>query len=307
VTADPGATPEPSQPDPTLGIDTCVGAASIIRGFEACPQDPAGKMVPSPLAAATDRSDAYADGCFNYAPFGSRRTCTYGNGDVKVALVGNSHAGQWLPTMQVLAKRNGWTLTTFIASQCNVTDAPLEFYSSVKTDGCLAWGDFVMDRTRGDAFDLVIVSERQSVPTDNDGWDNTRPTAIAGFTSYLQRWSDARTNVLVLSDTPYPGKTLGTVPDCLARHPKDQPACAGTPDGWRPMDPLYVAAVAAQLPGVSTVETRGRFLCTDATCPAVIGTVVAYMDASHMTATYARTIAPFIEPDILAALALGTN
>ena len=30
---------------------------------------------------------------------------------------------------------------------------------------------------------------------------------------------------------------------------------------------------------------------------------MVYFDASHMTATYARSIAPFIEDDILAALA----
>ena len=306
ATVDPNATPEPTEPDATPGIDTCVGAASVVRGFDACPQDPAGTMKPSPLAAATDQSDAYRDGCFNYAPFGSRKTCTYGNGPVKVALVGNSHAGQWLPTMQALAKRDGWTLTTFIASQCNVTDASLEFYSAAKTAGCLAWGDFVMDRTRGQTFDLVIVSERQSVPTDNDGWAGTPPVAIAGFTSYLKRWSDAGTNVVVLQDTPYPGKTVGSVPDCLARHPRNQTACAGTPDAWRPMDPLFAAATAIQLPGISSIETR-RFLCTDTTCPAVIGTVIAYFDASHMTATYARSLAPFIEPEIMAALARGTS
>lgn len=305
-TVDPNATPEPTEPDVTPGITTCVGAASMVSGFDACPQDPAGKMKPTPVVAATDRSDAYPDGCFNYAPFATRKTCTYGSGPIKVALVGNSHGGQWLPAMQVLAKRNGWKLTTFIASQCNVTDAALEFYSATKTAGCLAWGDFVMSRTSGKAFDLVVVSERQSVPTDNDGWSGTGPVAIAGYTSYLKRWSDAGTNVVVLQDTPYPGKTLGSVPDCLARHPTNQPACAGTPDSWNWIDPLFAAATAVQLPGITPVATR-RFLCTDTTCPAVIGGIIAYFDASHMTATYARTIAPFIEPEILAAMSQGAT
>jgi peptidoglycan/LPS O-acetylase OafA/YrhL len=309
ATATPGtdtgdATPAPDASDPAVGspgIQTCTGAASIVRGFDACPQDPAGKMVPSPIAAATDRSDAYPDGCFNYAPFGSRRTCTYGNGPIKVALVGNSHAGQWLPAMQALAKRNGWTVTTYIASQCNVTDAALEFYSAAKTQGCLDWGQWVMSRTRGDAYDLVVISERQSVPTDNDGWDGTRAVAEAGFTAYLRRWSDAGTNVAVLQDTPYPGKTLGSVPDCLARHAKNQLACAGTPDSWRPMDPLFSAALATPMPGITPIDAR-RFLCTDTICPAVIGTLIAYFDASHMTATYARSIAPYIEAELLALL-----
>src|SRR5207302_7879066 len=114
-----------------------------------CPQDPASRMVPPPLVASTDRPDVYRDGCWNYAPFATRTTCQYGHGGVRIALVGNSHAGQWLPTLQVLAKEHGWTITTFLASQCNATDAPLEFHSSAKTTGCLAYGGWVMDQTRG--------------------------------------------------------------------------------------------------------------------------------------------------------------
>jgi hypothetical protein len=43
-------------------------------------------------------------------------------------------------------------------------------------------------------------------------------------------------------------------------------------------------------------------MCAGDVCPAVIGSVVAYFDGSHMTATYARSIAPFVEAEILAAL-----
>jgi hypothetical protein len=298
----PGSTGQP--PDPTAG-NSCVGAAAIVRGFAACPQDPASRMVPQPVVAATDRSDAYRDGCWIYAPFSTRTTCQYGNGNIRIALVGNSHAGQWVPTLQALAKQRGWTITTFLASQCNATDAPLELYSSAKTTGCLAYGSWVLDQTRGKAFDLVITSERQSVPTKGDSWSTTPPTAIAGYTSYLRRWSDEGTNVLVLQDTPFPGGTLVSVPDCLAQHRTDHTACGGTPATWSRMDPLYAAATAVTLPGISTMEVM-RYFCTATECPAVIGSVVTYFDASHMTATYARSLAPFVDAEIGAALARGT-
>jgi peptidoglycan/LPS O-acetylase OafA/YrhL len=302
----PGATTRPGEetpgPGPTIAITSCVGAAAILRGFEACPQDPAARMVPQPVVASTDRSEAYDDGCWNYAPFSSLHTCTYGSGQVQVALVGNSHAGQWLPTLQVLAKQHGWTITTFLASQCNATDAPLEFFSASKTAGCLGYGQWVIDKTGGDAFDLVITSERQSVRTDGDSWADTGSTALAGYASYLRRWTDAGANVLILRDTPFPGKTLASVPDCLAQHRTNQPACDGTPDSWHSSDPLFAAATELALPGITMVDVT-PYLCTATICPAVIGTVVAYFDASHLTATYGRSIAPFIEADILAALA----
>ena len=105
----------------------------------------------------------------------------------------------------------------------------------------------------------------------------------------------------MLHDSPFPGRTLQSVPDCLALHLSNHDACDGTPDSWDWQDPLYDAATALALPGSLTMATR-QFFCTATICPAVIGTVVTYFDASHMTATYARTVAPFVEAGILAAL-----
>ena len=304
-TTGPGATIGPTSTaqaaTPTPGHTSCVGAAAIVRGFDLCPQHPAARMVPQPLVAATDRSDAYRDGCWNYAPFATRITCQYGRGRVRIALVGNSHAGQWLPALQVLAKKHGWTITTFLASQCNATDASLEFYSSTKTAGCLAYGNWALDRTRGKAFDLVITTERQSVTTLGDSWSTTMPTAVAGYTTYLKAWSAAGTKVLVLRDTPFPGKTQQSVPDCLAQHPTDETACGGTPNTWTWMDPLFAAATSLGLPGISALDET-RYFCTATVCPAVIGSVVTYFDASHMTATYSRSLAPFVDPAIETAL-----
>jgi peptidoglycan/LPS O-acetylase OafA/YrhL len=297
------ASPTPS-PGPEAVINTCLGAASIVRGFDACPQNPSGRMRPDPVTAAGDVSAAYRDGCWIYPPFTARTTCRYGSGKVKIALVGNSHAGQWLPALQVLAKRHGWTITTFLASRCNATDAKLELWGG--TSGCHAYGKWVLDRTKGDAFDLVITSQRQSVAASSEEDETSRAAAKDGYRSYLKKWSRAGTNVLILRDTPFPGHTLQSVPDCLASHRSKQAACAGTPEKWRSRDPLYDVAVEIGLPGISTFDTT-PLLCTDTVCPAVIGTVVAYFDASHITATYARSAARFLDAPVRAALAKASR
>lgn len=316
ATIDPGAGPtgEPGSPaatgqtgpssNPTQGITSCVGAAAIVRGFAACPQNPAARMVPSPVAASADKSHAYRDGCWNYAPFASRITCHYGSsasGAMQIALIGNSHAGQWLPALEVLARQHGWSITTFLASQCNVTDAPLEFYSYAKSTGCMTFGAWVLSQVQGRAFNLVFWSERQSVTTRGDSWSTTLQPAADGYTSVLRRLSAAGTNVLVVQDTPYPRRSI---PDCLALHPTNESACDGTPSTWGWMNPLYDAAVSLALPGISTMESHS-YLCTATVCPAVIGSVIAYFDGSHMTATYARTLAPFVDAPISSALKLS--
>ena len=72
------------------------------------------------------------------------------------------------------------------------------------------------------------------------------------------------------------------------------------------MDPLYAAATDLGLPGMSTLDPT-HFFCTATECPAVIGSVVTYFDASHMTATYARSLAPYVDTEIVAALSRGSS
>jgi peptidoglycan/LPS O-acetylase OafA/YrhL len=284
-----------------LTSDDCFGAAAIARGFDVCPQDPAGPMFPQPALAKDDRSDAYADECWTNPPFTGRKTCTYGAGPVRIALVGNSHAGHWLPALQVLAERHGWTITTFLVSRCNATDAPLNFDTAQKTAGCLAYGQWILEQTAGARFDLVVTSQRQSVTVRGTTPATHLEAAVHGYKSYLAKWSEGGTNVLVIRDSPDPGQTLDSVPDCLAKHPANHDACDGTPTSWSWMDPLEQAARETPLPGISTINMQ-RYFCTDTRCPAVIGSVVTYFDASHMTATYARTLAPYLDGLILTAL-----
>jgi hypothetical protein len=257
--------------------------------------------VPEPSLAKKDVPQAYRDGCEADNDFTDRPVCHYGGGPVRIALVGNSHADQWLPAVQALAGRHGWTITTFLASRCNVTNAPLDLGSKAKTQNCLKYGDWVMDQTKGSKFDLVITSERQSVPVRGESWDTTEAAAVAGYQSYLKQWNAAGTRVMVIKDPPYPGPTVGNVPDCLASHPGHPDECAGTPSSWRWMDPLDEAARKLSLPGISRVDLD-KYFCIDDVCPAAIGSVAVYRDASHITATYASTLMPYLDEPIRKAL-----
>jgi peptidoglycan/LPS O-acetylase OafA/YrhL len=281
--------------------DPCFGAAAIAKGFDECVPDPQVPVVPEPSLAKEDRADAYADGCWSNEPFTRRPVCTYGDGPTKVALVGNSHAGQWLPALQVLAERNDWTISTYLVSRCNPTSVPLQFNTEEKTANCSAYGEYVLDETSGDAFDLVITSERQSVPVQGESWDTTERPAIEGYRQYLYRWAASGANVLVIKDPPFPGNTIDSIPDCLAENPGKPQKCSGTPEKWHWMDPVTVAATELEQPKIHAVD-MDKYFCADGSCPAVVGSVVTYFDASHITATYAKTLAPYLEGPILKAL-----
>lgn len=275
----------------------CLGGAALDALDGACKFDPGKSPVLSPALAKTDKSDAYRDACWSNEPFEQKPTCTYGAGETKVALVGNSHAGHWLPALQQMADSKDWTITTFLVSRCNPTDVKLKFDAEIKSEGCYEYGRWVQEQTdRGD-FDLIITSERQSVPVVGKNFENTAGAAVAGYKSYLQRWAEQGTPIIVIRDTPYPGNTVKNIPDCVAVAENANDECSGTVDVWRWMDPLAEAANALDDSRISVVDPT-KYFCPAGKCPAVIGETIVYFDSSHITATYARSLSPLLSQDI---------
>jgi hypothetical protein len=43
-----------------------------------------------------------------------------------------------------------------------------------------------------------------------------------------------------------------------------------------------------------------RYFCVDGRCPAVIGQVIVYRGQQHVTSTYMRTLAPYLEQELRA-------
>ncbi|MBL3687227.1 acyltransferase [Leucobacter zeae] len=273
----------------------CVGAAALptsAGGPGGC--DITGDdLTLNPVAAQTDKSVAYDDRCWSSGDFAQRPTCTYGDGAIDVALVGNSHAGHWLGPLTDLAEARGWTITTFLIDRCNGTvTTPLAFDTEAKTAGCQEYAEYVRERTTGGEFDAVIVSQRQSVEVAGGTWETTERPMIDAQAEMLRAWDDAGLSVMVIRDTPYPGKQDVIVPDCVAAHLSDPTACDGTTEEWHWMDPL--AEAADGFSASTAVLDPTEWICPEGTCRAVIGGMITYFDGSHLTDTYARTLAPSI-------------
>ena len=93
-----------------------------------------------------DRSDAYDDGCWVYAPFKKVVTCEYG--DRKSDNVDRI----WSATpMRVsgcrpcrrLAEVHKWHLTTYLASACTPSTTPVVWDTDADQAGCLRWAQQV--------------------------------------------------------------------------------------------------------------------------------------------------------------------
>jgi peptidoglycan/LPS O-acetylase OafA/YrhL len=230
------------------------------------------------LKEIVERPAVYDDGCHvNYGETESG-DCTYGEigSAKKVVLYGDSHAAQWFPALEQLARKNGVELISLTKSACSSVDSPRANQGAYKNSECEKWRENSIERIQKMKPDAVILSSFQYFTTPR------------GFSSRTQWWNEGQRrllsglqrssrNLIYISDTPHP---LRDIPNCLAT--QDIEKCNGTEktpnviiNGFKKIDPT-------------------SWLCTDI-CPAIKDGYVAYRDASHISVKAALALAPLLE------------
>ena len=116
---------------------------------------------------------------------------------------------------------------------------------------------------------------------------------------YVDMWralGAAGVQVAAIRDTP---RFESSRVECLERHGLEGEAC-DDPREHHLADVDPTSALEEELSNVAFIDLNDYF-CDDV-CYAVIGNVVVYYDAHHMTATYARTLAPMLDEELRAVL-----
>ena len=277
-----------------VGIE-CFGAASLANDCQDT-ETSFDTLAPAPVVAKEDRPPVYEDDCFAEAEseFSTRTVCQYGTGDTKVALVGNSHAGHWVPALEPVARDNDWQIDTYVASACAPMGLAQEFDNPQQEEGCAEFGQWAAEEIAEGGYDLVISSNRQSKSVVGYNRADSAAPAEDAYARILEAWADSGAEIVVLRDTPWPGTTLDNVPDCVAENPDDLSLCTGSAEDWVPMDPQYDAAQAMEDPRITAVDVNDYF-CQDGTCHSVIGGVLAYYDHSHLSRTFAQSMSAPLE------------
>ncbi|MCL2850701.1 MAG: acyltransferase, partial [Micrococcales bacterium] len=275
----------------------CVGAG-VVRDSSCA--EPA--LLTPPVFSAGDKPVVYADRCWNNTPFTSRNVCSYGvttTPAARIAIVGNSHAGHWIPALGDALGDNGWELTTYLQSVCYPVDELIRFPGEGASANCRELNHWLVSSVITSGADLVIMSARTNYPIIDVATEDQQQVAEEAYRTTLATFTDAGIPVLVIRDTP---ALSFNAPDCVAQHPNDPAACGDDRAAVLPPDPL-AAAAAADTSGMVTLLDLTDLLCDAQTCPAVVGGVIVYFDKHHLSATFVRTLAPEIVPAVVAALA----
>ena len=129
-------------------------------------------------------------------------------------------------------------------------------------------------------YEVVIATELRLYTTSvGEHLRAMRPVAATGA------------HIVVVEDDPSvsPASTA-----CVTRITYSATGTCGTPAAVAYQDPDRLAQAAERIPGARVVQTR-PFFCRHGFCPATIGTSSVYRDtAAHVTASYARTLSPYL-------------
>ncbi len=279
--------------------DSRLGAATVVPGRVVADRVQPSWVTPDPLIAGEDRPDADDDRCRVGHGATDPVACTVGDrgGDLTLALVGDSTAMQWLPALQAAADREHWRIVTYGKSACAFADAPAAVAGAAYPE-CDAWNAGVVRALAADAPDVVLTSGAST-----GAWDGTAPDADVLVEGYTRRWSSLAADgvpVVVLGDTPLSPDDLDV---CAAWHAEDLDACtvpAGPAVAGSGL-PVQEEAAASAGEGVTLLDLT-PWICPGGRCPVVIGHVAVHRPGNHVTATYARTLAPQVAAAVTAAL-----
>ena len=263
-------------------------------------------ITPALGKAATDYEQPWRDNCLGWKPTTSPVTsskCIYGNpsGTYTVAFVGDSHASALFPGVNAVAKAHGWKLIPYLKIDCSFLDlSDLVYYGppSVAYPECMSWNSAVVSRLQKNPPDLVIISMSRWIFTGNAAEENvtTESNALIRMIKKIPPSS----KVVIIEDPPLP--TATKVPDCLSSNLNDYRRCAYTRTRG------FGSAMGTREKNAANATGAGLIVLTDQVCPGtgdcpvVINNVIVWRDEHHLTATFAATLAPAIDEQLVTIL-----
>ncbi|MBS1886436.1 MAG: acyltransferase [Actinobacteria bacterium] len=292
---------------PTLAAARAAGAGALAR--EPRPEQRARAIRPTPLQAPEDIPRPALEGCLEGIEGTVSHACVYGDptGERTLVLFGDSHAMQYFPALEQIAIAQHRRLVVLTKRECSPVMVPtLNVAESREYPACTAWRASSLRRIAREAGRgqvTVALSGDSKTRAYGPGGELLTGAANAaaleaGFASTLEKIAAAGAAAVVIRDDP---EAPFDVPSCVSEHLHDFGAC-GFPEHAAPNREFERRA--AHTLGIPTVDLTPE-ICPNGLCRAVIGSVLVYRDNAHLTATFARTLAPWLEAPLLHAGGAG--
>nr|WP_281360191.1 acyltransferase family protein [Isoptericola halotolerans] len=260
------------------------GAAVLAAGYTG-PGTWTAAPRPQPEIASRDAAQSNVDGCaVDSGPAEAEvRVCPVvepARATRTVVLLGASHVVQYEPAFEMLGAAHGWRVLTVSKSGCHFQRPDDGTEAS-----CATWNRGALDRVVALEPDLVVVL---GAVTRRDGPDRVLP-------GHVEAWRDleaAGLRVATLRDNP----RFERSPTMCLRDDGPDASCGRSRD--EVLAPRNPAEHADGVPATVAHVDLTRWICDGAQCPAVVGNVLVYRDKGHLSATYVRSLAPYLDEQL---------
>jgi peptidoglycan/LPS O-acetylase OafA/YrhL len=288
-----------------LGAAITAGAAAVGLGLYGYAVQITRRPEQQPFVNAMSDRPGRDRGCMSAWRDKTFAECTFGNAQSPriIVLFGDSHAEQWLPVLEGIARGHSFRLVTFLRGACpvaivepSVQDAHLQ--------ECSQWQKRALARIAALRPNAVILGSYQAsfanpaFASDVDRGGQWTRAYHSLFTSLTVSGSQ----IVVLRDSPRPHTN---VPLCLSRaeHIRlfDKERCDIPRDAAFDTRVAQAQQAAALGVDVHFVDLTARF-CDASECPAVINEIVVYRDDSHVTTRFAHSLTRDLENDLMPLL-----
>jgi peptidoglycan/LPS O-acetylase OafA/YrhL len=248
-------------------------------------------LQPEPALASLDVSKiATGSKCASQGSSAAVKICHFGNenASISVAVLGDSHMMALFPAVEELAKKRDWKITTYVRSACPFIGRHFVKVRDPREAACNRWNDKVRGiLANQDAFDFVFVTANHK--------DGLLGTPEYGAKSFQLAWApliERGTKVVAVRDVPLMSGAL----ECLQRNVKNAGYCAMPASGdVLGNDSLFNAA--KQTAGVHVIDLTPT-ICPDDVCQIALNGYTVMRDHGHLTASFAKSLAPIIENEL---------
>lgn len=274
------------------GLAIMILAASLALRWHNAAQ--ARMQQPEQLRFAAAHFDApviYGMGCDDWYHSARVRICAFGDPHAKhtAVAIGDSVALQWFPAYARVFDRPGWRLLVITKSSCPMVDVPI-FYQRIEREytECGRWRRAALHEIAVLKPDVVIMGSTYI-------YDYTQAQWIDGTRRVLDALSPNAGKIFIMRSSP----TLPfDAPACVAPRSWLYAAIKGSrlctaPAHTAKSDAVFhwLQAAAAPFNNVHLIDLTDA-ICPEGTCHAEINGTVVFRDDQHMTASFARSLAP---------------
>ena len=256
------------------------------------PPDNASKaFVPSFSEVKQDTGPVFSEGCLIHGDEPESGECAYGDPEStkNVVVFGDSHALQWTPALIEIAKARGWRLTALLHANCTAAQVNVDA-------NCDRWRENSLRRIREEKPGLVIVASNTgpNMTLESDGVKLDReaaePLLEAGMAKRFEDLKAHGAEVTLMQDMAMSKNYLPS--ECVAEHQDDPEQCTFRMD--RPPELAYDFRAAGQVGGIQVIDPLPK-ICPGYSCNPVHGRYLRFRDRFHITATYSRMLAPWLD------------